>query len=130
MESFEVERLREIPTRDLVGHAVTETKLVAKAEILHARAEMKTELKKLRMAAVLLVPAMMLGITGFVLAFSLIAHAIPLPPVASLAIVAGFCLLCAGGLGAMGFFRLPKKPMKETVRRLERYVEIGREELM
>lgn len=130
MESYEQERLHEIPTRDLLGHAMTEAKLVAKAEVLHARAELRTEVKKLRMAAVLLVPALVFALTGFVLGMALIAHALPLPPVASLAIVGGFCLLAAAGLGAMGFFRLPKKPMKETVRRLERYIEITREELI
>lgn len=130
MESNEQQQLHDIPTRDLLGHAMTEAKLVARAEVLHARAEMRSEVKKLRTAAVLLVPALVLGITGFVLGMSLVAHAMPLPRVVSLAIVGGFCLLAAAGLAAMGFVRLPKKPMKETVRRLEQYVEITRDELM
>jgi uncharacterized protein YhhL (DUF1145 family) len=121
-------QLRGLRTRDLIGHAVTEAKLVARAEVLHARAELKDEAQNAKLMAVFLVPALTLALCALAVLFVLVAMALPLPRVAALAIVFGFLVIVSGVLAALAYARLPKKPMGHTLERLSKYLEV-REEL-
>jgi uncharacterized membrane protein YqjE len=121
-------QLRALRTRDLMGHAVTEAKLVARAELLHARAELKDELSNVKWVALFAAPALVLLLCALAVLFVLVALALPLPPVAALAIVFGVLVIAAGVLGFLAKARLPNKPMRHTVERLSRYLEI-REDL-
>ena len=47
-------QLRNMSTVDLVRHAMTEMKLLIRAEALHARTELRQELKEARNAGILL----------------------------------------------------------------------------
>jgi len=121
-------QLRALRTRDLMGHAVTEAKLVARAELLHARAELKDELSNAKWVAIFAAPALGLSLCALAVLFVLIAFALPLPPVAALAIVFAVLVIASLVLGFLAKARLPKKPMRHTMERLSKYLEI-REEL-
>lgn len=122
------EQVRGLRTRDLVGQAVTEAKLVARAEILHARAELKDELGNVKWVAIFAAPALVFLLCALAVLFVLVAFALPLPPVAALAIVFGVLVIAAGVLAFLAKARLPKKPMGHTLERLSQYLEL-REDL-
>ena len=128
-ESSEEKVLHELPTRELVKQALEEAKLVARAELLHAKSELRAELAAAKVSAFFLLPAAVLGLCALAVIFVLIAMAIPLPAVAGLAIVAGALCVITALVASVGIARVPKKPMKHTLARLEKYLEIGREEL-
>ena len=129
MGSSEEDLLHEMPTRELIQHAIDEAKLIARAEVLHAREELLAEVQAARKSALLLLPAAVLGICAIAVVCVLIGVALPIAAEGALAIVSGVLLISACLLGALGYTRLPKQPMRNTLRRLEKYVELGREEL-
>lgn len=127
-EEMDLAQLRNRRTRELIGHAVAEAKAVARAEVLHARAELEDEAKNAKWMVLFAVPALGLALCALAVLFVLIALALPLPPVAALAIVFGALAVCVGVLAALVKARIPKKPMGHTRARLARYLEV-REEL-
>lgn len=129
LESYEQERLHTMSTRELVRHVIDEARIVARAEALHAKAELELELKRARMAAIFLVPAAVLALCALVLGLAVVGFALPVVNVGAFAIVGGFCLIVAVWLGLAGWMKLPKKPMHRTRSRLEHWVEITKEEL-
>ena len=129
MSHSEEDLLHAMPTRQLIQHAIDEAKLVAKAEVLHAREELMAEVRNARKASLLLLPAAVLGLCAISVACVVVGLALPIAAVGALGIVAGFLVVAAALLGAIGYARLPKKPMGNTLRRLEKYLELGREEL-
>ena len=70
-------QLRNLSTVDLVRHGVTEMKLLIRAEVLHARTELKQELKEARNAGILLGVALFLAPTGLAVALMAIVLALP-----------------------------------------------------
>ncbi len=125
----DTDKLREMSTADLVRHALEETKLLAKAEILHARQELREELAAAKISGILLGMASVLGLSGLTLLFAAGAMALPLPASASLLLVGVVLGVTAGICGVLGAKRLPKKPLPRTQERLRRDLQVTREQL-
>ena len=87
MQTTEQEQLHGLSTADLVRHALEEARLLAKAEVLHAKEELKQELGAAKTAGILLGACATLALTALSVLFVALALALPLPPVASLAMV-------------------------------------------
>ena len=112
-------QLRELSTADLVKHAMEEAKLLAKAEILHAKLEIKEELNSAKSAGVFLGTGFGLAIWGVGLLLVALALALPLPQPIS-ALVIGLVLLVGAGIcAAVGFRKVPKKPLEKTQKRIK-----------
>ncbi len=122
-------QLRNMSTVELVRHAMTEMKLLVRAEVIHARAELKDELKEARNAGILLGISIFLAPAGLAIALMAIVFALPVVQWLS-ALVLGVLVLVAAGL--LAFFavkRLPKQPLARTRDRLKLDWMLTREEL-
>ena len=104
-------QLRNMSTVQLVRHAMTEMKLLIRAEVLHARTELKQELKEARNAGILLGVALFLAPTGLAVALMAI--------VLALAVVLLF----------LAVQKLPRQPLARTRDRLKLDWMLTREEL-
>src|SRR4029453_15656119 len=106
-------------TVELVRHAFLEMKLLVRAEALHARTELKEELREARTAGVLLGGALFLAPAG--LAVALMALVLPLPERRwGPALLVGLVVLALAAL--LAFFsvrKLPKRPLARTRDRLK-----------
>jgi Putative Actinobacterial Holin-X, holin superfamily III len=122
-------QLRNMSTVDLVRHAMTEMKLLIRAEALHARTELRQELKEARNAGILLGAALSLGPAG--LAVSLMAIVLALPDRQWIwALMLGVVVLAfAGLLVFLAVNKLPKHPLARTRDRLKLDWMLTREEL-
>jgi CHASE3 domain sensor protein len=122
-------QLRNMSTVDLVRHAMTEMKLLIRAEALHARTELRQELKEARNAGILLGAALSLGPAG--LAVSLMAIVLALPDRQWIwALVLGVVVLAVAGLLVfLAVNKLPKHPLARTRDRLKLDWMLTREEL-
>jgi len=123
------ETLETMRTTELVKQAIAELKLLAKAELLHARLELKEELLRARSAGILLGCCLGLLICGASLAFVGLALALPIAEPAAAFIVAGFLLGVAAICGFAGYRALPKKPMEKTQQRIKEDLALARERL-
>ena len=102
-------------TVDLVHHAMTEMKLLIRAEALHARTELRQELKEARNAGILLGAALSLAPAG--LAVGLMAIVLALPDRQwILALVLGVVVLALAALLVfLAVKKLPKRPLGAPV---------------
>ncbi|HEY1418607.1 MAG TPA: phage holin family protein [Myxococcaceae bacterium] len=122
-------QLRNMSTPELVRHAMTEMKLLVRAEVVHARAELKQELKAARNAGILFGVALLLAPAGLGIALLAIVFALPVVQWAS-ALVLGLVVLgLAGLLVFLAVKRLPKQPLARTRDRLKLDWMLTREEL-
>jgi len=122
-------QLRNMSTVELVRHAMTEMKLLVRAEALHARAELKQELTEARNAGILIGAAIFLAPAGLAIALLAIVLALPYAQWLS-ALVLGLVVLgLAGLLVALGLKRLLKHPLARTRDRLKLDWMLTREEL-
>src|SRR5678816_4453326 len=94
-------------TVELVRHAMTEMKLLARAEVLHARTELKEELGEARTAGILLGGALFLAPAGLAVALMAIVLALPEPRWLP-ALVLGIVVLAGAGL--LAFLAMKKLP--------------------
>jgi len=122
-------QLRNMSTVELVRHAMTEMKLLIRAEALHARTELRQELKEARNAGILLGAALFLAPAG--LAVSLMAIVLALPDRQWIwALVLGVVVLAfAALLVFLAVSKLPKHPLARTRDRLKLDWMLTREEL-
>lgn len=118
---------RELSTAQLFRHALEETKLLARAEVEHAKLEMKAELREALTAGIAIGVGAVLGLCGLTLLFMAIVVALPIVEWGAALIVGGALLFIAAISAAIGVRRLPKKPMDRTQQRLKRNVELTRE---
>jgi len=128
-ERLDEAQLRNLSTVELVRHAMTEMKLLVRAEMLAARTEMKQELREARNAGILLGVSLLLAPAGVAVAAMAIVLGLPIEQWVS-ALVLGVLLLLAAAL--LAFFavkRLPKKPLARTRDRLKLDWMLTREEL-
>ena len=128
-ERLDEAQLRNLSTVELVRHAMTEMKLLVRAEMLAARTEMKQELREARNAGILLGVSLLLAPAGVAVAAMAIVLGLPIEQWVS-ALVLGVILLLAAAL--LAFFavkRLPKKPLARTRDRLKLDWMLTREEL-
>jgi uncharacterized membrane protein YqjE len=116
-------------TPDLVRHAMTEMKLLVRAEVVHARAELKQELREARNAGILFGVALFLAPAGLGIALMAIVLALPIVQWASAVVLGLVVLLLAGLLAFLAVKRLPKQPLARTRDRLKLDWMLTREEL-
>lgn len=121
---------RELSTRELVEHAIDEVKLLAKAEVLHAKLEVRADLHKAMRAGIALGAGAVLSVCGLTLLFVAVALALPFEGW-SAALLVGVALLVIGGISALvGARKVPKKPMERTQQRLLEDVRVTREQFV
>lgn len=128
-ERLERSQLESLSTAELVRHALAEAKLLVKAELLHAKKELREEVKAARTSGILLGAAFTLALCGLAALFVAIGLALPLAAWLGVLLVGVFMLLLAGGLAFAGVKRLPKKPLPHTQERLKADFDMARETL-
>ena len=124
------EQLRHKPTGDLIKQAIDEVKLLARAEILHAKTELKEDLRAAKRAGIFLGAALALILNATAALFITIGLALPLSaPVGTL--IVGSALLVGGlVLGFLGYKNIPMSPFEKTKQRLQTDLEVTREQLV
>ena len=123
------EDLSGLSTPHLVRQALEEAKLLVKAEVLHAKAELREEVRAARTSGILLGAGGVLGLCALAVFFVLVGIALPVTEVGGLAIVGGLCLAVAAVLGLLGYRELPRKPLPRTQERLRQGALVTREQL-
>ncbi len=109
---------KDLSTNELVRRAMNEARLLAKAELLHAKVELAHEVRAARASGVFLGGAAALALVGLAMLFVTGAAALALPLWAGALIGAGVAFVLAAVLAAVGWTKLPKKPMRHTVERM------------
>jgi len=109
---------KDLSTNELVRRAMTEARLLAKAELLHAKVELAHEVNAARVSGMLLGVAGALSLVVLTLLLTAAADALALPLWAGALVVAGVVLVLAAVCAAVGWGKLPKKPMRHTLERL------------
>ena len=122
-------QLRNMSTVDLVRHAMTEMKLLVRAEVLHARTELREELTAARNAGIMIGAAVFLAPAGLAIALMAIVLALPLVQWLSALVLGVVVLAVAGVLALFAVKRLPKQPLARTRDRLKLDWMLTREEL-
>ncbi len=120
---------RELSTSELIRHALDEARLLARAEVAHARLELREELRAARAAGIALGVAATLGLCGLALLFVALAAALPLELWGAASIVALVLFAIAGIAAAIGARRFPKRPLERTRSRLLDDLQVTRERL-
>jgi hypothetical protein len=111
--------LKNLSTPELVRHALEETKLYAKAEILHAKRELQDELRAAKRGGILFGVAGVLALCGLSVLFVSLALALPMAKALG-ALLVGVALLAIAGISALiGRKAIPKKPLPQTSERLK-----------
>lgn len=128
-ERLERSQLENLSTAELVRHALAETKLLVKAELLHAKKELREEVKAARTSGILLGVGFTLALCGLAALVVAIGLALPLSPWLGVLLAGVFVLLLAGGMAFYGVKRLPKKPLPHTQERLKADFDMARETL-
>ena len=128
-QRLDEEQIRRLSTVELVRRALEEARLLTRAEILHAKQEMREELRAAKGASALLGACLALALSGLAIALSAIAFALPITGWLAALIVGLGLIVIAGGLGFVGLRRLPKKPLPHTQERLRTDVSLAREQL-
>jgi hypothetical protein len=109
---------KDLSTNELVRRAMTEARLLAKAELLHAKVELAHEVKAARLSGIFLGVAGALSLVALTLLLTAAADALALPLWAGALVVGGSVLVLAGVCAAVGWGKLPKQPMRHTRERL------------
>jgi hypothetical protein len=109
---------KSLSTNELVRRAMAEARLLAKAELLHAKVELAQEVRAARFSAAFLGGAAALSLVGLTLLLTAGADALALPLWAGALLVGGVVLVLAAVCAAVGWGKLPKKPMGHTLERL------------
>lgn len=117
----------DLSTADLIRHAVNEAKLLARAEVTHAKMELKQELHAARNAGIALGAALVLALTGVALLFVALALALPIGEGLAALLVGVVLLGIAAIAGLAGAKKLPKQPMYRTRDRLLSDVTLTKE---
>ena len=128
-ERLERSQLESLSTAELIRHALTETRLLVKAEVLHAKKELKEELKAAKTAGIFLGAGIVLALAALPLFFVALGLLIPLAEPLSVALVGVVMLAVAGLLLFLGIKRVPKKPLPHTQERLKLDYQLTRETL-
>ncbi|RKG95916.1 phage holin family protein [Corallococcus sp. CA053C] len=131
LESERLERtqLETLSTPELIRHALSETRLLVKAEVMHAKKELKQELQAAKTAGILLGAGAVLALTSLAVLFVALGLALPLGAAVGVLIVGAVLLLVAGLLLFLGTKRVPKQAMPHTQERLKADLKMTRETL-
>ncbi|WP_257450980.1 phage holin family protein [Archangium lipolyticum] len=128
-ERLERRQLESLSTAELIRHAIEEARLLARAEVLHAKKELREEVKAARTSGILLGAGAVLGLVGLAALLVAAGLALPLAQWLGVLLVGVFLVLLAGGLAFAGARRLPKKPLSHTQERLKTDIARTRETL-
>lgn len=120
---------KDLSTNELVRRAMSEARLLAKAELLHAKVELAQEVRAARASGVFLGGGAALALVGLAMLFVAGAGALALPLWAGALLGAGVAFVLAALLAAVGWTKLPKKPMRHTMERMSVDLEELREHL-
>jgi len=122
-------QLRAMGTAELVRHALEEMRLLVKAEVLHAKHEVRDEILGAKVAGILFGVAAGLAVCGIAVLFVALAMAVPLSEGwAALIIGVGLLVIAAICVG-IGMGRVPTKPLPKTQQRLRNDYNLAREQL-
>jgi len=122
-------QLRNMSTVELVRHAMTEMKLLIRAEMLHARTELRAELKEARNAGIMIGIAVFLAPAGLAIALMAVVFGLPIAQWLSALVLGVIVLALAGLLAFLAVKKLPKSPLSRTRDRLKLDWMLTREEL-
>jgi len=128
-ERLDEQQLRSMPTSELVRLALEEARLLARAEVLHAKQELKSELRSATASGILIGTggaAVLCAISVLLVALALLFH---LPEPLAVALVGAVVLVVGVGAALAGVRKLPRQPLPKTQERLKRDVAIARERL-
>jgi Flp pilus assembly protein TadB len=128
-ERLERSQLETLSTAELIRHAFAEAKLLVKAEVLHAKNELREEIKAARTSGILLGAGLTLALCGLAALFVALGLALPMGAALGVLLVGVALLLIAAGLAWVGVKRLPKKPLPHTQERLKVDFDMARETL-
>jgi Flp pilus assembly protein TadB len=109
---------KDLSTNELVRRAMSEARLLAKAELLHAKVELAQEVRAARTSGVFVGGGAALALVGLAMLFVAGAAALALPLWAGALIAAGVAFVLAAVLGAIAWTKLPRKPMRHTLERM------------
>lgn len=128
-ERLERSQLESLSTAELIRHAIEEARLLARAEVLHAKKELREEVKAARTSGILLGGGGVLALVSLAALFVAVGLALPVAPWLGVLLVGVFLLLVGGGLAFAGFKHLPKKALPHTQERLKTDLARTRETL-
>jgi uncharacterized membrane protein YqjE len=122
-------QLRSLSTGELIRHALEEARLLAKAEVLYAKQELREELKAAKLSGVLMGAGLVLALCALPVLFVAVVVALPIAEWLAALIVGVTLLVISGVCGMVGFKSLPRKPMPKTQERLKKDLTVTREQL-
>lgn len=128
-ERLDEQQLRTMSTSELVRLALEEAKLLARAEVLHAKQEVKAELKAAKMSGILIGAGSAAALCSVAVLLVALALLFPISEPLAVALVGAVVLVLGGGLALWGVRKLPRQPLPKTQERLKRDVAIARERL-
>jgi hypothetical protein len=128
-EQLDEGQLRSLPTSKLVHLALDEARLLARAEVKHAKEELKAEVKAAAGSAILCAAGGALALCAVSVLLVALALLLPLTEPAAVGLVGAVVLALGGGAVLWGVRKLPRKPLPRTQERLKRDVAIARERL-
>ncbi len=128
-ERLERSQLETLSTAELIRHALAETRLLVRAEVMHAKKELREELKAARTAGILLGAGAVLALTSLAVLFVALGLALPMAQALGVLVVGVVLLAIAAGLLFVGGKRVPKKPLPHTQERLKTDYQLTRETL-
>jgi hypothetical protein len=118
-ETVTDEALRDRTIPQLVRQALDEARLLARAEVLHAKQELREEVLAAKKAGILLVVALVSALCGLSVVLVALALALPIPDALGALVVGGVLLCVAAVTGFLAQRALPRKPLPRTTERLK-----------
>jgi len=128
-ERLDEQQLRSMSTSELVRLALGEARLLARAEVLHAKEEIRGELKAAKMSGILIGAGSSAALCAISVLLVALALLFPIAEPLAVAVVGVVVLVMGGGLVLAGMRKLPRQPLPKTQERLKRDVAIARERL-
>lgn len=120
------QRLQQMATTELVHHALDELKLLVRAEVLHAKQELREELAQTKQAAILIGAAVGGALCGLSVLLVALAVALPLPEGGAMLMIGIVSLVAAAVCAGFGYRKLPRQPMSKTRKRIRDDVAMAR----
>jgi hypothetical protein len=128
-ERLERSQLESLSTAELIRHALAESRLLVKAELLHAKKELRDELKAARTAGIFIGVGAVLSLIALSCLVVGAGLAIPMSEPWNVLVMGVAVLAISGLLLFLGVKRLPKKPLAHTQERLKVDYQLTRETL-
>nr|WP_246357219.1 phage holin family protein [Pyxidicoccus fallax] len=126
---MERSQLESLSTAELIRHALDESRLLVRAELLHAKKELREELKAAKTAGILIGVGAVLSLMALACLFVAAGLALPLGEPWDVLVMGVALLAISGLLLFLGVKRLPKKPLPHTQERLKMDYQLTRETL-